>query len=96
MSRTDYDEVFDGQGNLLSRTPRQVSDRDDERDKSLDRIKQSYIALRQWSDDAQAAYDDWPTKTQAQKDAAIRETIRRLGIFFDRFADFLLMQDLDG
>jgi hypothetical protein len=57
------------------------------------KVKQAYATLRQWSADAQAAYDDWPNKTNAQKDAATRETIRRLGVFFDRFADVLL---LDG
>jgi hypothetical protein len=41
--------------------------------------------------DAQANYDTWPTKTNAQKDAAQRETIRRLGILMDRLADLLLV-----
>ena len=34
---------------------------------------------------------DWPTMTAGQKDTAMRETIRRLGIFLDRFADVLLV-----
>ena len=58
-----------------------------------DRVKQAYATLRQWSADAAQVNTDWPTMTQGQKDTALRETIRRLGIFFDRFADILL---LDG
>jgi hypothetical protein len=58
---------------------------------SPERIKQAYLTLRQWSADAAQTDTDWPTKTAAQKDAATRETIRRLGIFLDRFADLLLI-----
>jgi hypothetical protein len=50
----------------------------------------AYDTLRQWALDARAAFDDWPTKTDAQKDAAVRETIRRLGVFMDRMADQIL------
>ena len=57
------------------------------------RLKQAYQTLRQWSADAAQVNTDWPTMTQGQKDIALRETIRRLGLFFDRFADLLL---LDG
>ena len=59
---------------------------------SPDRVKQAYQTLRQWSVDAQANYDTWPTKTNAQKDAAQRETIRRLGVLMDRLADLLLLE----
>lgn len=59
---------------------------------SRDRIRNAYSTLRQWSLDAQAAYDDWPNKTAVQKDATQRETIRRLGIFMDRLADLLLIE----
>jgi hypothetical protein len=60
---------------------------------SPDRIRQAYTTLRTWSADAAQSNTDWPTLTAGQKDATMRETIRRLGIFLDRFADILL---LDG
>ncbi len=44
---------------------------------------------RAWSVDAQAAFDDWPNKTQAQKDAVLRETIRRLGVLMSNVAEHL-------
>ncbi len=56
------------------------------------RLRQFYPTIRQWSLDAQAAYDDWPNKTQTQKDVALRETIRRLGVMMDRLADMLLVE----
>lgn len=59
---------------------------------SPDRIKQAYQTLRQWSADAAQVNTDWPTMTAAQKDTATRETIRRLGILLDRFADLLLLE----
>jgi hypothetical protein len=55
-----------------------------------------YSTLRQWASDAQAAFDDWPNKTAAQKDAALRETLRRLGVFMDRMADDVLIQGRAG
>jgi hypothetical protein len=59
---------------------------------SPERLRTAYSTLRQWAIDAQANYDTWPTKTNAQKDAAQRETIRRLGILMDRLADLLLVE----
>jgi hypothetical protein len=59
---------------------------------SRPRLKSAYQTLRQWSVDAQDAYDTWPTKTNAQKDATQRETIRRLGVLMDRLADLLLLE----
>ena len=56
------------------------------------RVRVAYATLRQWSLDAQAAYDDWPNKTAGQKDVVQRETIRRLGVFMDRLADLLLLE----
>ncbi len=59
---------------------------------SPDRIRQAYQTLRQWSDDAETTHANWPGMTQGQKDAVMRETIQRLGLFFDRFADLLLIE----
>ena len=58
---------------------------------SPDRVKQAYQTLRTWSADAANTNTNWPTMTALQKDNATRETIRRLGIFLDRFADVLLV-----
>ena len=65
---------------------------DEQRFLSPDRIKQAYTTLRQWSADAAQVNTDWPTMTANQKDNTQREVIRRLGIFFDRFADLLLIE----
>lgn len=52
----------------------------------------AYTTLRGWATDAQAAVDDWSNKTATQKDAVMRETIRRLGVFMDRMADQQLIR----
>ncbi len=96
MTRTDFDDTYDGQGNRLSRVSRVVSDYDDLKDGTPIRIGQAYAGLRTWATDAQAAFDTWPTKTAAQKDATQREVIRRFGILCDRLADLLLHQNLDN
>lgn len=64
----------------------------EQRHLSPDRLQAAYTTLRQWSADAAQVNADWATMTQAQKDAALKETIRRLGLFFDRFADLLLLE----
>ena len=64
---------------------------DEQRYLSPDRVKQAYQTLRTWSADAAMTNTNWPTMTALQKDNATRETIRRLGIFLDRFADILLV-----
>jgi len=64
---------------------------DEQRYLSPDRIKSAYATLRQWSLDAQNAFDTWDAKPAGQKDATTKETIRRLGIFMDRLADLLLV-----
>ena len=51
----------------------------------------AYQTLRDWEADAAAAHADWPNKTPAQKDAVMRETIRRLGVLCGRLADDLLI-----
>ena len=59
---------------------------------SPERLRTAYTTLREWSADAAQVNTDWATITQGQKDAALKETIRRLGLFFDRFADLLLLE----
>lgn len=58
---------------------------------SPERIRGAYTALRQWSADAAQTDAEWDTLTQAQKLVRMQIVIRRLGIFFDRFADLLLI-----
>ena len=64
---------------------------DEQKYLSPDRLRNIYSTLRQWSADAQATYDLWPTLSNAQKDARARETYQRLGVFLDRLADLLLV-----
>lgn len=64
---------------------------DEQRFLSPDRVRQSYATLRQWSLDAAATDAEWDTLTNTQKFARMQIVIRRLGIFFDRFADLLLI-----
>jgi len=59
---------------------------------SPDRLKQAYTTLRQWAIDAETESGAWATQTQAQRDAAMATTFHRLSLFFDRFADLLLVE----
>jgi len=58
-------------------------------------FRQAYPQLRQWAVDAAGVNTNWPTMTQQQKDTALRETIRRLGLFFDNFAELLASLNAD-
>lgn len=86
MPRTDRAQVFLN-GVLQSETTQIIDDETILREGANTRLGNAYGALRQWAADGQAAYDDWPTKTAAQKDAALREVIRRFGVLCDRLAD---------
>ena len=59
---------------------------------SHDRVRQAYTTLRQWSADAETESTAWAGQSQAQRDAAMATTFHRLSIFFDRFADLLLLE----
>lgn len=59
-------------------------------------LRNSYPTLRQWATDAATTNTNWPSMTAAQKDAATRETIRRLGVFLDRFGDLLQALNTDA
>lgn len=59
---------------------------------SPDRIRQAYNTLRQWSIDAETESAAWNGQSQAQRDAAMTATFHRLSVFFDRFADLLLIE----
>ena len=89
---TDVTTENYGPEGLIDTTTVTLTGEDEHRYLSPDRVRTAYQTLRQWSVDAQANYDTWPTKTNAQKDAAQRETIRRLGVLMDRLADLLLLE----
>lgn len=59
---------------------------------SPDKLKAAYATLRQWAADAETESGAWATQTQAQRDAAMVATFHRLSLFFDRFADLLLLE----
>ena len=86
-------ENYGPEGLISTETiPRILEGEDEQRHLSPERLRQAYDTLRDWSADAAQVNDDWATMTQGQKDAALKETIRRLGLFFDRFADLLLLE----
>jgi hypothetical protein len=57
-----------------------------------DKVKQAYLTLRQWSLDAETESAAWTGQSQAARDAAMATTFHRLSVFFDRFADLLLLE----
>ena len=59
---------------------------------SPDRIKNAYTTLRQWSADAETESAAWTGQSQAARDQAMAVTFHRLSVFFDRFADLLLLE----
>lgn len=95
MPRTNRNQTFLN-GTLVNETLVTVDDATIFREDAPTRLTQAYTGLRQWSIDAQDTFDTWPTKSNAQKDAAQRETIRRFGVLCDRLADLLLNGGLGG
>ncbi len=77
-------------GVLVSSVPRVASDAELLKTRAPDRLRSQYQTLRTWAQDAAATNTNWPGMTVAQKDAATRETIRRLGLFLDAMGDLLL------
>jgi hypothetical protein len=57
-----------------------------------DKVRQAYLTLRQWSLDAETESTAWAGQSQAARDAAMATTFHRLSVFFDRFADLLLLE----
>ena len=49
--------------------------------------------LRDWERDAQNYYNQWPTMSDAGKDAVTREMVRRLGLTWGGLADVLTFLD---
>lgn len=59
------------------------------------RLKKSYTTLRQWAQDARDEVAAWDSQTTAQRNAAIKVTIDRLGKLCDGMADILKNGGLD-
>lgn len=66
-----------------------------EHDSAIQKLRQSYSTVRQWAQDAQTTNTNWPTMTAAQKDNAMRETIRRLGVLLDHVGDLMITLNAD-
>lgn len=95
MAEIAQDDVYKD-GILQSRTPRTVSDAEIQRRDAPTRLRAFYPTARQWASDAATTNTNWGAMNAAQKDAAMKETIRRLGLFFDGIADLLLQMGLDS
>lgn len=86
---TAYDEVYrDGQ--LVSRTPRIVSDDEIQRQEAPARLRTAYAALRTWSTDADSVAAAYDTMTAAQRVAAQKQLFTRFGKVCDGLADLLM------
>lgn len=59
------------------------------------RLKKSYTTLRQWAQDARDEVAAWDSQTTAQRNAAIKVTIDRLGKLCDGMADLIKTGGLD-
>ncbi len=68
----------------------------EDHDAAIQALRQSYSTLRQWQQDAATTNTNWPGMTQNQKDAATRETIRRLGILLGRVGDLMVTLNADA
>lgn len=100
MAEIAQDENYqsDGRGNtvLVKQTQRVVSDTEIRRRDAPARIRQVLSTLDAWAADEQKIFTDWPSLTNAQKDAANRQMHDRFGKFLDRFGDVLLTLALDS
>jgi hypothetical protein len=86
----DRNQVFDSDGNLLSEEVVTVPPEEEERRVVPDRLRNSFALLRQWADEAETTYANWPTMTNAQKDASNRAVVLRFGKVCDGLADLLV------
>lgn len=89
MPEQAFDEVFKN-GQLVSRTPRTVSDAEIQRRDAPARLRNAYSALRTWSTDADAYAAAYDTMTAAQRQAAQKQLFTRFGRLCDGLADLLL------
>ena len=95
MPETWVSETF-ANGVKVASVSRVASDAELLKTRAPDRLRAAYSTLRTWASDAATTNTNWPTMTAAQKDAATRETIRRLGVFLDNVGDLLLHLSLDA
>jgi hypothetical protein len=78
-------------GELVSRETVVLEGDDAERDLAPERIRNAYTTAREWAADAERVVAAWDGMAPAAKDAALQETIRRLGIMLDVIADQILI-----
>jgi hypothetical protein len=69
---------------------------DADHDAAITGLRQGYSTVRQWAQDAANTNTNWPTMTQNQKDTAMRETIRRLGVLLDHVGDLMVTLNADA
>lgn len=82
--------------NGSSFTPAALPQREQDKRAATDNLSQAYATLKQWSADAQATYDTAVAGNRALTAAEQREFLRRVGVFFNRFADLLRAQGLES
>lgn len=58
-------------------------------------LRGAVSTLRSWAQDARDEVSAWDGQTQAQKNAALKVLIQRLGVLLDRFADSLVADGLN-
>jgi hypothetical protein len=68
----------------------------DDHDEAVANLRKGYPTVRQWAQDAADTNANWSTMTQNQKDNAIRETIRRLGVLLDHVGDLMVSLNADA
>jgi hypothetical protein len=105
MSETSFSIGNDGERFLLSTTVDGVESTarlapgghtDADHDAALAQLRKDFSTLLQWAQDAANTNTNWPTMTQNQKDTAIRETIRRLGVLLDHVGDLMVILNADA
>lgn len=92
---TDRNQVFNN-GQLVNEETVATSAEEDSRRGVEGRLRAAYTALRQWATDAATSHANWPTMTNAQKDATNRAVVQRFGQLCDGVADLLLILGRDA
>lgn len=94
MPETVFDDVFDGNGVRLSRSPRVISDAEIERRDSTGKLRNQYTVLRTWQAEAAATAASWGTMTAGQRTTATAQLFARFGLLCDNFATLLAKEGL--
>lgn len=76
-------------GVLVERRSYTLDGEEAERYLAPDRLRTFYATARAWASDAEAVADGWAGLSNADKDAALRQTVRRVGKLLEALADEL-------